>query len=75
MIQFIPRMKHKFSFNSQADLTRQIKNFKRQNTGMKLDEKQINIARARASKMDNDARLMAERATFEIDYAEDRASN
>jgi hypothetical protein len=57
---------HEFSFNSQAGLARQIKTFERQNPGMKLDEKQVNIARARASKMDNDRRLMAERATFEI---------
>ena len=61
---------HKFSFNSQADLTRQIKNFERQNPGVKLDEKQVNVARARSSKMDNDPRLMTERATFEIAYTE-----
>lgn len=70
-MRFIPPMKtQEFSFNSQADFTRQIKTFKRQNPGMKLDEKQVNIARARASKMDNDPRLMAERATFEIAYTE-----
>lgn len=61
---------HEFSFNSQSDLTRQIKNFERQNPGMKLDETQVNVARARASKMDNAPRLMTERATFEIAYAE-----
>ena len=70
-MQFIPPMKtHEFSFNSQADLTRQIKAFERQNPRMKLDEKQVNVARARASKMDNDPKLMAERATFEIAYTE-----
>ena len=65
-----PMKTHKFSFNSQADLTRQIKNFERQNPGVKLDEKQVNVARARSSKMDNDPRLMSERATFEIAYTE-----
>jgi hypothetical protein len=61
---------HKFSFNGQADLTRQIRNFERQNPGIKLDEKQVNVARARASKMDNGPRLTTERATFEIAYTE-----
>jgi hypothetical protein len=61
---------HEFSFNSQADLARQIKNFERQNPGMKLDQKQVNLARARASKMDNAPRLMTERASFEIAYTE-----
>jgi hypothetical protein len=59
---------HKFSFNSQSDLTRQIKNFERQNPGAKLDETQLNVARARASRMDNDPKLMTERAVFEIAY-------
>ena len=61
---------HEFSFNSQADLTRQIKTFERQNPGMKLDQKQVNVARARASKMDTDRKLTAERASFEIAYTE-----
>jgi uncharacterized protein YigA (DUF484 family) len=61
---------HKFSFNSQSDLTRQIKNFERQNPGVKLDETQLNVARARASKMDNAPKLMTERAVFEIACAE-----
>jgi uncharacterized protein YigA (DUF484 family) len=61
---------HEFSFNSQADLTRQIKNFERQRPGVKLDETQVNVARARASKMDNNPKLMTERAVFEITYTE-----
>jgi hypothetical protein len=61
---------HEFSFNSQADLTRQVKNFERKNPGMKLDKTQLNVARARASKMDNAPRLTTERATFEITYTE-----
>jgi uncharacterized protein YigA (DUF484 family) len=61
---------HEFSFNSQADLARQIKNFERQRPGVKLDETQVNVARARASKMDNNPKLMTERAVFEIAYTE-----
>ena len=61
---------HKFSFNSQSDLTRQIKNFERQNPGLKLDDTQLNVARARSSKMDNDPKLKTERAVFEIAYTE-----
>jgi uncharacterized protein YigA (DUF484 family) len=66
---------HEFSFNSQADLTRQIKNFERQRPGVKLDQTQVNIARARASKMDNNRKLMTQRAVFEIAYTESRAPN
>ena len=62
--------KLQISFNSQSDLTRQIKFFERQNPRMKLDEREVNAARARASKMDNDPKGMAKRATFEISYTE-----
>ena len=65
------KKQQEISFNSQGELMRKVKTLTTQNPRMKLDERQLNIARARASKMDNDPRRMAERATVQIDYTEE----
>jgi hypothetical protein len=58
------------SFNSRADLERQISAFNEQHPRAKLDETQINRAVARAIEMDNDGKTVGERLTFKIGYNE-----
>jgi hypothetical protein len=61
---------HDFSFNSLADLDRQIKTFSDQHPRARLDEAQIKTARAHATKMDNDGETVGERVTFNVSYTE-----
>ena len=61
---------HEISFNSRAELERQVKAFYEQHSRAKLDETQINGALTRATKMDNDGNDVGERVTVEIDYTE-----
>ncbi len=58
------------SFNSRADLERQISAFREQQPSAKLDKTQFNRALARAIDMDNDGRAVGERVIFKIGYTE-----
>jgi hypothetical protein len=61
---------YEISFNSRADLERQISAFCREHPSAKLDEAQINRARTLATKMDNDGKPVGERACVTIDYTD-----
>jgi hypothetical protein len=58
------------SFNSRADLERQIGAFREKQPRAQLEETQINGARARAIEMDNDGNAVGERLIFKIGYTE-----
>jgi hypothetical protein len=61
---------HEISFNSRADLERQVRAFNEQHPRARFDEIQINRALARATKMDNDGNDVGERVAVKIDYSE-----
>jgi hypothetical protein len=61
---------HEFSFNSRADLERQITAFTDQNRQAKLDETQVGRARTCATELDNDGNGVGERITLRIDYTD-----
>jgi len=61
---------HEISFNSRAELERQVKAFYEQHSRARLDEAQIKTARAHATKMDNDGETVGERVTFNVSYTE-----
>jgi len=58
------------SFNSRADLERQISAFKEQHPTATLDETKINRAVARAIETDNDGNTVGERLSMKIGYYE-----
>jgi hypothetical protein len=61
---------HEISFNSHADLKRQISAFKEQHPRATFDETQIKRACASAIKMDNDGKRVGKRISFKINYTE-----
>jgi len=61
---------YEISFNSRADLKRQINAFSKEHPRAKFDEGQINRARTLATKMDNDGNPVGGRATVKIEYSE-----
>ncbi len=61
---------HEISFNSRADLERQISAFTQQHPNANFDEAQINRARTLATKMDNDDNPVGGRATVKLDYTD-----
>jgi len=61
---------HEISFNSRAELERQVVAFKDKRPTASLDETQINRARMRATKMDNDGNPVGERVTIRVNYTE-----
>jgi hypothetical protein len=56
------------SFNSRADLERQIRAFDKQHPWAKLDQSHIKRAAARAIEMDNDGKTVGQRLTVKIGY-------
>ena len=56
------------SFNSRADLERQIRAFDKQHPGAKLDQSHIKRTAARAIEMDNDGKTVGQRLTGKIGY-------
>ena len=58
------------SFNSRADLERQISTFQQQHPRALLDEAQINPARTRATEMDNDGSPVGQRISIKVNYTE-----
>lgn len=61
---------HEISFNSHADLERQIKAFKRDQPQVSLDETQLNRARSQAMRMDNTGKRTGMRMTVTLDCIE-----
>ena len=61
---------HEISFNSQADLARQLKAFKIQHPGAKYDKAPIKRAEALAGKLDNERKRASDRGTLVIEYSE-----
>ena len=58
------------SFNSRAELERQVGAFDKQYPGAKLDQSHIKRAVARAIEMDNDGKTVGQRLTVKIGYTE-----
>ena len=58
------------SFNSRADLERQVRSLDEQHPEAKLDQSHINRAVARAIEIDNDGKTVGQRLTVKIGYTE-----